>query len=1260
MKPSQKKSLLLSPAVCLLSFLAGTAPVQAQLVTNTFTNPGLDFVNTGIIGSGFTGVDLNAGDIPGGSGSGNTLVADTGASLGVPGSGFLFVENPVGGFAGAEDDGFFCFNVVWGDFDAYVDVTQPYANTAFTFSGLLARGISSGNGGPFNPTGTNASENWLNITRFDEFGTPMQVRYATNAADNQITVTNLLGATNITTVDIFLRLNRTGDTFSFYDSTTPGGPWTLERTLTRADLHGAAMQVGIEEGSFAGGTTPTETFTDFGIKGTNVVTPPANDPANVVFTNPNQNGTVEISWNPAAGSDGSIVVMTRNAIMTQEPYYGFTYAANTNFGSVANMGGHEQVIYAGSGTNVTVGGLLTPQDNYTVAVYSYTTNGGNTPITYDSNPAIGNVAGPGVVIGISASITPANIPVNGVATVDVVANFSSGGTEDVTAATSISSSDNAISAAAASGALVLSATNVTAGSVGGNITVSYSGFSTNINAISHAPAFTDNFNVPHSYLTNGVVGTGWDGVYEMKSDIAGVVGPNLSMSAFDADITTNNCLTISSANGQWKGADDNGPYLYKVVPGDFETSVHITGFNHVAYNFVGIMARAFATSNNASAFGAGQSEDNVNWQRFDQFGDTTVLFNTINGNTTEFDDKDGESTDFWLLMTRVNATNFNLFKSPTFGGPWTLVHTVVQPALVAGTMVQVGLQQATYNGTIGVVQFDTFMLDGNNIVGTGTTPAPVPTAATGVTATLTAGDSQAVITWTNGVIPPSGVPTAFVVMRAGSPVSSQPYFGDLTTANSAFGAGTDLGAGNFVVFRGTGNTVTVTGLIPGIQYYVAVYEYEGSSATKAFNEAGGDATGTPPVVFTGIAAVVQNALIPANGIGGSYQVLASVQGVTNLIDVSASATIVSNGIVAGADGFFTGITPGTANNVVFSFTPGNSTNALLSAPSIITVRSPTYSDNFSVSNNYLATAQAANGNPAIAVAGTIWDGVFLGGGTLAPAGYAVPFGTDGMGQTTALDANITASNTLSLVHQNDTWDGTGPDDGFFLFKNVVGDFQASVFISSMDQSNYQMSGIMARLANRDGSAAAGPGSENFINQTEFEEFGFLDILRYDINGADVNFGTPPSVIPANNGFLMVRTHGTNFTFYRRSSPTGPFTGPIASYTENLGLFASGTSNVVEVGPSSATYALPNSGLLRTAFSSFMLDLRSGPVLNVAVAGGSLTISWDADSAFQHLYSTTDLAAQFTLMSGVGITTANGTSSVTLPIGSGNQYFKVGP
>src|SRR6185436_2437764 len=70
------------------------------------------------------------------------------------------------------------------------------------------------------------------------------------------------------------------------------------------------------------------------------------------------------------------------------------------------------------------------------------------------------------------------------------------------------------------------------------------------------------------------------------------------------------------------------------------------------------------------------------------------------------------------------------------------------------------------------------------------------------------------LTWTNG----NGA-SRIVLGKSGSAVDSNPVDGNSYTANSAFGSGTQIGTGNFVVFAGSGNSVTVTGLSAGTTYH---------------------------------------------------------------------------------------------------------------------------------------------------------------------------------------------------------------------------------------------------------------------------------------------------------------------------------------------------------------------------------------------------------------------------------------------------------
>ncbi|UCG49365.1 MAG: hypothetical protein JSU94_06190 [Phycisphaerales bacterium] len=81
------------------------------------------------------------------------------------------------------------------------------------------------------------------------------------------------------------------------------------------------------------------------------------------------------------------------------------------------------------------------------------------------------------------------------------------------------------------------------------------------------------------------------------------------------------------------------------------------------------------------------------------------------------------------------------------------------------------------------------------------------------------------ITWSAG----NGDGTILIV-KEGSPVDAGPVDGNEHPASSVFGSGEQLGAGNYVVFRGVGTQADITNLTENTTYYVAAYEYAGSGS----------------------------------------------------------------------------------------------------------------------------------------------------------------------------------------------------------------------------------------------------------------------------------------------------------------------------------------------------------------------------------------------------------------------------------------------
>jgi len=117
-----------------------------------------------------------------------------------------------------------------------------------------------------------------------------------------------------------------------------------------------------------------------------------------------------------------------------------------------------------------------------------------------------------------------------------------------------------------------------------------------------------------------------------------------------------------------------------------------------------------------------------------------------------------------------------------------------------------------------------------------------------------------------------------VLFRQGAAVNSDPVDGTYTgdTPNPVFGTGTQLGSGNFVVYKGSGTSVSLTGLTAGTPYYAAVYEYQGTGDSSGLNQgtnykpspATGNQATTPggathTETFDFIGAAAQSLTIPA-------------------------------------------------------------------------------------------------------------------------------------------------------------------------------------------------------------------------------------------------------------------------------------------------------------------------------------------------------------------------------------------------------------
>ncbi len=1205
MKKLQLKQAFAWLATCVLALQA-----QAGGLTNNFTS-GADFVANGVLGTVWDGVYLNGGDITGSGGGGTTLIANETIF-----PGFLAVQSSGGGWAGAQNDGFFLYKLVNGDFDVSVQNAPPFAAANYTFGGLLARAATFQNGATL-PAG----ENWLWVSRFQEFGLGDGVRFATNGADNEFLYTG--GDNSDTNSSRFYRLTRSGDVFNFYNKTNAGDAWNLLTTLTRPDLAGLPLQVGIQQAVYTP-NTPINYYTDFQLTGPNVANGTApTDPTGIAVSNVNSN-SVNITWTPGAGSAGSVVLIRANAGLAHKPADGFVYTGNTNFADPAGVLGGSGVhaVYVGTGSSVTVSGLGGSNNLYTVAVFSYAGSGATT--TYGVNPATNYFAGPGNLQSVSFTVSPSVIPVGGVSIASLTATYSSGDSYDVSAAAGtvwssgnpgVISVNNGVLSGLAVGSSAIVATYV---GISGTNTVSVT-----------TPAFTDDFSVTHDYLSNSVAGSKWDGAYLRQGDLPGGNGAPFNTVVATANGVTNNALVIRANNTVWAGTDDNGVLLYKNVSGNFQASVHVQALTRLNYQFAGLMARA-SEPNGAPLGGV---EDWLYYGQFSEFGISVQSRDNVNGGNDERNVTDGDITsNFWLLMQR-NGNVFTFFRKINAGDSWQpLPNLTITRDDLAGLPVQVGLFQAMYTANTGEVVFDSFMLDA-----AGLSAGTLPTPPSGLNFSSVAATTMN-INWTPG----TGSTGSVVVVRAGSPVNAQPIAGTTYTGNAAFGSGSQLGGGNYVVYVGTGSSVTVTGLTPGTKYYVAVYSYGGATGAPTYNTTVSGGVGS---ITVGIPQSISLSLSPKLPRGGLGKVGVTVNysgGFSAPVTAGLSFSSSNPSVVTNYQGtsLLSGLANGTAT-ITAIYTEGATS---LTNTVVATVNDPTYADNFGASHDYKAAG----------VTGTIWDGVYASPGSIPGTTYT----SDPSASISVADANTTSNNVLTVTYLNVGWEGA-QNDGFFLFKQVTGDFQVAVHIHTplLDVSEtatnvnaiYNTLGLLARPYVGNGSPFVGGTNESWVSWTRFDEFGIGTYARRTLNN-----GTQQNTQPGwNNGefwLLMVRERGTNFSFYQRKEVTDPWRPAPTGINYNVAAFA---GQPMQVGIQACAF---NSGVTATAqFDSFMLDTGL-PKLSVSASGGNVTVSWPVAPAT--LQSTTSLSPVNWQNVTTGISTNSGVVSVTLPTTNSALFFRL--
>ncbi len=325
--------------------------------------------------------------------------------------------------------------------------------------------------------------------------------------------------------------------------------------------------------------------------------------------------------------------------------------------------------------------------------------------------------------------------------------------------------------------------------------------------------FTDDFSTPINYQTNGVAGTIWNGIYLAPGDFANptsVGAATGSVSAADASISYPGALTFASLQTDWENTADDGAFLFKIMTGDFDMSVQIIGPTDAgAYNLPGLMVRAFGTNGSPAP---NHAENSVLWARFEWLNHVNMLKNNVNGVKTDTVlGAAAPNTNYWLRIVRAGNL-FTLYEKGSAPAAWNNVGTVTR-ADFSGLPLEVGIEQADYaGGATCTAHFANFSVTDNNI-GLLSNPPQPPTGLA-----LTANpDGTIGASW-------SSPANSLVVVWTGSSVIKEAP----AAAYSYFTGGTLPGANYSVAYSGTNNNITISNLLAGVTYQVAVYSFQSS------------------------------------------------------------------------------------------------------------------------------------------------------------------------------------------------------------------------------------------------------------------------------------------------------------------------------------------------------------------------------------------------------------------------------------------------
>ncbi|OJJ15873.1 hypothetical protein BKI52_36755 [marine bacterium AO1-C] len=662
--------------------------------------------------------------------------------------------------------------------------------------------------------------------------------------------------------------------------------------------------------------------------------------------------SMTVNWTNGNGARRVVVAKASSAV-DQDPVDGTGYAANAAFGSGANLGSSNFVVYDGTGNSVNVTGLSSGvtyhfkviEFNGTTVTANYRLTGAPTAsqatpvaeptiaatsITFSAVTATsmtvgwtnGNGSNRLVIARASSAVNQS--PVDGTG---YTANAAFGSGTDLGSSNFVvyGGTGNSVNVTGLSANTTYHFTVIEFSGSGATANYFLTGAPTGNRSTLAAEPTTAANTITFSAITTTGMTVNW-----MNGNGARRIVVAKASSAVDQDPTDGTSYTANAAFGS---GSDLGSSNFVVYDGT-GTSVSLTGLTAgTTYHFKVIEFNGTGATANYRLTGA-PTANQATMSAEPTTAATSITFSAVTTTSMTVGWTNGNGSNRLVIAREASAVN----QTPTDGTGYTANaafgsgsdlgsgnfvvysgtgNSVNVTGLTVGTVYHFTIIE--FNGT-GVTA--NYRLTGAPTGNRSTLVAEPTTAATSITFSSVATTSMTV-NWTSG----NGA-RRVVVAKAGSAVDQDPTDGTGYTANAAFGSGANLGSSNFVVYDGTGNSVSLTGLSSGVTYHFKVIEYNGTSLTTNYFLTGAPTASqaTPVAEPTTAATSITFSAVTAtsmtvgwtNGNGANRLVIAREASAVNQTPTDGTGYTANAAFGSGSD-------LGGNNFVVFSGT-GNSVN----------------------------------------------------------------------------------------------------------------------------------------------------------------------------------------------------------------------------------------------------------------------------------------------------------------------------------------------